>query len=323
MHHHFHHVRRRRGARLLALGASAALVLGACGDDDDTASDATDAPAATADAEESPATTAAAPATAGADTTAAAPATTEMASDTTAGSAGTTGDTGDTGATGDQGSADPVCGPYLEVTAQFNGEPDPATLTAALDEVDANTPDELTDVLGTMTSAAREVLESGGQDFAPFETPEFMAAQTEVDGWVFENCAFDATYEVIATEYAFEGLPEEVEPGLVAVRLVNEGQEAHEIGIARKAEGTTETWQELLELPEEEAESKVVFVGGGFAPMSGSEGYAFLDLSESGEYAALCFIPTGTVMSEDGEVTEGSGPPHFVQGMIAEFNVSA
>jgi hypothetical protein len=243
-----------------------------------------------------------------------------MASDTTAGSAGTTGDTGDTG---DQGSADPVCGPYLEVTAQFNGEPDPATLTAALDEVDANTPDELTDVLGTMTSAAREVLESGGQDFAPFETPEFMAAQTEVDGWVFENCAFDATYEVIATEYAFEGLPEEVEPGLVAVRLVNEGQEAHEIGIARKAEGTTETWQELLELPEEEAESKVVFVGGGFAPMSGSEGYAFLDLSESGEYAALCFIPTGTVMSEDGEVTEGSGPPHFVQGMIAEFNVSA
>ena len=66
-----------------------------------------------------------------------------------------------------------------------------------------------------------------------------------------------------------------------------------------------------------------MFVGGGFAPMNGSVGYAFLDLSESGEYAALCFVPTGTVMSEDGEVTEGSGPPHFVQGMIAEFNVSA
>jgi fructose transport system substrate-binding protein len=37
----------KRSARFLALAAAAALVLAACGDDDDTASDATDAPAAT------------------------------------------------------------------------------------------------------------------------------------------------------------------------------------------------------------------------------------------------------------------------------------
>ncbi len=315
---HDHH-RRRRRAGLLALGVSAALVLGACGDDDD-ASDATDAPAATDAAETTPEATEATP------TTAAAPETTAAGADTTAAGADTTAGGGDTTAGSDTGSAGgdtALCSPYLEVTAQFNTEPDPATLPGLLDELDANAPDELTDSVGTMTAAAREVFESGGQDFSPFETPEFMEAQVDVDGWVYENCEFDGTYDVVATEYQFEGLPAEVESGMVAIKLTNEGQEAHEIGVARKAEGTTETWQELLELPEEEVESKVIFVGGGFAPMSGSVGYAFLDTSEGGEYAALCFIPTGTVMAEDGSVTEGSGPPHFVQGMISEFTVGA
>lgn len=287
-----HHHRRRRRAGLLALGLSAALVLGACGDDDD-ASDATDAPAATdAAAETTPEATGAAPTTAG--------------------------DVPDTA-----GGDTALCAPYLGVTAQFNGEPDPATLPGLLDEVDANAPDEIADSVSTMTSAAREVFESGGADFSPFETPEFMQAQVDVDGWVYDNCEFDGTYDVVATEYRFEGLPSEVESGLVAIKLTNEGQEAHEIGVGRKVEGTTETWQELLEMPEEEADSKIVFVGGGFAGVSGSVGYAFLDTSEGGEYAALCFVPTGTSMTADGEVTEGSGPPHFVQGMLTEFTVNA
>lgn len=289
MMYHDDHPRRTRRAGFLTISVCAAIVLGACGGDDDDAADSTDAAAA-------------------AETTAA---------ESQPTNADTEGE-----ATGARGTGTAVCAPYLEVTAQFNAEPDPAVLTAALDDVDANTPDDLTDALGTMTSSAREVLESGGQDFSPFETPEFMEAQTEVDGWVFENCEFDATYEVTATEYAFEGMPAEVESGLIAVKLTNEGQEAHEIGVGRKAEGVTETWQELLELPEEEADSSVVFVGGGFAPSTGSIGYAFLDTSEGGEYAALCFVPTGTVVTAEGEVTEGTGPPHFAHGMIHEFTVS-
>jgi hypothetical protein len=38
----------------------------------------------------------------------------------------------------------------------------------------------------------------------------------------------------------------------------------------------------------------------------------------SGSYAAVCFIPVGSVDEE----TEADGPPHFTQGMKTEFTVS-
>ena len=88
------------------------------------------------------------------------------------------------GACGDDGDAEAaaVCEPYLGVTAQLNDEPDPATITPLLDAVDENAPDDLAEPLGVMTGVARQVLEAG--DFAPFETPEFVAAQGTVDPWM-------------------------------------------------------------------------------------------------------------------------------------------
>ena len=41
-----------------------------------------------------------------------------------------------------------------------------------------------------------------------------------------------------------------------------------------------------------------------------------------GEYIALCFIPVGTSMSHDGEFVEGTGAPHFTEGMQHEFTVA-
>ncbi len=41
-------------------------------------------------------------------------------------------------------------------------------------------------------------------------------------------------------------------------------------------------------------------------------------LKKTGNYAALCFIPVGTTSEE----TEGTGPPHFTEGMAAEFEVT-
>ena len=73
--------------------------------------------------------------------------------------------------------------------------------------------------------------------------------------------------------------------------------------------------QELLALPEEEAMAKVDMVAAVFAP-PGDESYSVADL-EAGDYAMVCFIPTGA--SE--ENPEGTGPPHFIQGMLAEFTV--
>ena len=216
---------------------------------------------------------------------------------------------------------DPACSPYVNITLALSSEaPDPEMMTETLDELDAAIPEDLEDPLPVMTGAAREVLASGGEDFSPFETEEFTAAQAEVDPWMFENCEFEQKLEVNTIEYGFDGLPEELEAGVTAILLTNNGAQMHEMAMLRRNEGVTESWQELLELPEEEAMTKATFVGAGFVPMTDSTTLVVADL-EAGEYIALCFVPDGSMM-HDGEMTEGTGPPHFVEGMMQEFVVA-
>ncbi len=80
--------------------------------------------------------------------------------------------------------------------------------------------------------------------------------------------------------------------------------------VFRKADGVTLPWEELLELPDEEAEEKAQFVTAAFAPPG--EGSSTLAELEPGVYAMVCFIPVGG--GED-------GPPHFTEGMLEEFSV--
>ena len=118
-----------------------------------------------------------------------------------------------------------------------------------------------------------------------------------------------------AKDFSFEGIDDEYEAGSMSFKFTNEGAEDHEIAIARKNDGVTESFEELLALPEEEAMTKVTFVTRGFAS-AGETGYA-TGVLEPGEHIAVCFIPQGTI----GE-TEGTGQPHFMLGMSQEFTVS-
>src|SRR4029078_8573799 len=129
--------------------------------------------------------------------------------------------------------------------------------------------------------------------------------------WMFEHCEFDQKKEVTASEYKFEGLPKKLDAGTPAILLPNGGAEAHEMAIMRKADGVTQSWEEILALPQEEAQALVVQVGGAFAPNKEPTGLAVVDLVP-GDYVATCFVPTGTSMASDGTVTEGTGTPHFV-----------
>jgi hypothetical protein len=45
-------------------------------------------------------------------------------------------------------------------------------------------------------------------------------------------------------------------------------------------------------------------------------GCALLGIMDPGHYAALCFVPLGSI-GEDG----GDGPPHSHEGMYTEFTV--
>lgn len=214
-----------------------------------------------------------------------------------------------------------VCDAYADITVAFSGPPpDPATLTPLLDTLESGAPEEIAEQVGVMTTAARSVLDSNGEDFSAFEAPEFAEAQSEVDPYMFENCEFDEKVEVTAADYSFDGIPTELPAGRVAFLLTNEGNEPHEMALARKKDGVTESWDEILALPEDQAMEKIDQAGGAFAPGQGDQGLAIAEL-EAGEYVAVCFIPVGTSIDDTGE-HPGDGPPHFTQGMKSEFTVA-
>lgn len=211
------------------------------------------------------------------------------------------------------------CDAFVEVEAAFSGEPDPATIGGLIDRVDELAPSAIATDIGTMTTTARTVLSTG--DFAAFESDEFGAASEAVDDYLVAECGYE-TFTVSAIDYAYEGVPERVKSGTVAIEFQNDGTEFHEILLMRRNEGVTEGFAELLGLPEEEAMTKVTMVGAEFAEPGGS-GTTFVRL-DPGAYAILCFIPVGATPEnlpalESGEF-EG-GPPHFTLGMLAELTV--
>ena len=119
--------------------------------------------------------------------------------------------------------------------------------------------------------------------------------------------------EVTGTDYAFEGLPKELEGGNVTVHFQNDGKAPHEIafiniGEESNAKGFFEDFgpviQEGAAWPE-----YVSNVAGANEAEPGQDFTATYQL-DPGTYMVFCAL-TGT--TEDPESEEG--PPHFTQGM--------
>lgn len=217
-------------------------------------------------------------------------------------------------ATEDGGDAAASCDVWFDIAEAFNGEPTPEQMTPLFDELEATAPEEIADEIAVVVPTAREVLET--EDFSKFETPEFGAAIAAADKHHYDECEADERIDVDAVDYAFTGMPAELEAGktvFIAMTNATTHGEAHEMGIARKKEGVTETWDEILALGEDESETKIDFVGGTFAEGEGDVGYVFMRDLEPGEYLAACFVPVGG---------EDDGNPHFMEGMKHEFTVS-
>jgi len=131
---------------------------------------------------------------------------------------------------------------------------------------------------------------------------------------------------VVGTDYHFGGLPTSVPVGTV-LSFQNDGQELHELVLARKNDGETLSWEELLALPDDEALMHVTLVGDGTPLFAGPGQLAegTLTLAQEGEYIALCFIPQGMVEIPTESTDPSSipsGPPHFALGMIQTFTVT-
>jgi hypothetical protein len=167
-------------------------------------------------------------------------------------------------------------------------------------------PEDLTEQAQTMLDIAGESVE----DPARFDDPAAEAAFLAFGDAVHTGCGYEAV-DVSAVDYGFEGLPETVAGGTTSIALTNEGDEEHEMVLFRRADGETRPVDELLALPEAEAGEALTFTAVAFAS-PGDTGYVATDLA-AGDYVAVCFIPVGG--AED-------GPPHFTEGMVAEFEVA-
>lgn len=206
--------------------------------------------------------------------------------------------------------------------AQGGEEPDPAAIQEAEEQMDAlaeAAPDDVADTVSTVVRLTKEQFTA--EDGPPDE--ELVTSWAAMIDWMADNCGYNVV-DVTAKDYAFEGLPADVDAGPTIVRFSNQGEEVHEIAFAKRKDGTTEPLEELLALPEEEAGEKVEFMTNGFA-MPGGAGGALLDL-DSGGYIAVCFIPTGMTPDAMAAAMSGGtmpeGAPHAMQGMTGEFTVS-
>jgi hypothetical protein len=147
----------------------------------------------------------------------------------------------------------------------------------------------------------------------------------------------------------FTGMPTSVPVG-TTLTLQNAGTEVHEMVVAMKNPGVTQTWDELLQMPEEDVFQYITVVGGAMAA-PGTTGDVPVQVSTEGEYLMVCFIPQGTyslppmaspgASGEPGASAEPSlvlpsaeasglespgasmGIPHFMLGMTQEFLVTA
>jgi len=198
----------------------------------------------------------------------------------------------------------------------------PEEIQAALEEFSAQVepqlaaaeeaaPEEISADVTTLTGLIRQVLETG--DDTLFEQPEYTNADNAIDEYMLAECGFEQI-EATGVDYEYEGIPDTLPAGVVAITFSNEGEELHEIGLARVNDDVTTPLEELLALPEEEVLSMIEFKGAAFAAPNEAD-TTFMRL-EAGRYGAACFIPKGTTHD-----TEGSGPPHFTLGMFAEFTV--
>ncbi len=173
----------------------------------------------------------------------------------------------------------------------------------------------------TTTSTTAPAEEGGEEGGPPDENPcaeggsgELAPPTAPADG------ATEVT--VTAADYSFEGVDAMTTAGEYAVTLTNEGNELHELMVFKVKDGEERPIEELLQLPDEEAMEVVSEIGMTFACPGATAEPTGMDLSEPGRYVAICFIPVGTMADTDFATMGEDGKPHFMEGMVEEFQVA-
>ncbi|HVL99744.1 MAG TPA: hypothetical protein VM324_10685 [Egibacteraceae bacterium] len=186
-------------------------------------------------------------------------------------------------------------------------------LRPLVEDLRDSAPQDVQDDVATLEEALDEAEGSG--DLEAFFGGAGGQARNAIAIEAADRCGWSSV-DVTMVDYEFQGVPETLQAGPVVFSATNEGEESHEMIVFVKREGVEETWEEILGLEEAEVMERVEFVAATFAP-AGEESTAAADL-DPGEYVMVCFIPQGTDASGE---EAGDGPPHFQEGMFADFTV--
>lgn len=176
------------------------------------------------------------------------------------------------------------------------------------DQILAVAPEEIADNLGVVVAAVREDPEGAFSD--PAVAENFPAIQA----YESATCGGEPPVEVdpdaqliavAASEYAFD-LATTPDVGAVSFVISNEGEELHELFLARLVGDAT--LEEALAAEDPIAEGLAEQAGFAGPIFSGTEAVLNATLTD-GNYVVLCFIPAP------------DGVPHTDKGMLAEFTV--
>jgi hypothetical protein len=196
------------------------------------------------------------------------------------------------------------------------------TIRPLADKVVATAPDEIEKEIAVLNKAVTEVEKTG--NFEVSQTPEVVKAAIAAHAFDLRNCGWNKV-DVTAVDYSFGGVSPELKAGNTSFEFMNSGTEHHEMVIYRRNDDATETFDQLLALPQEEAMKKVTVFGSTDAEPNQEGSYDVVDL-KPGHYAMICFYPVGS--TPDAEKTaqaagkQVDGPPHYTKGMKTEFGVS-
>ena len=153
-----------------------------------------------------------------------------------------------------------------------------------------------------------------GDGLGAYNDPAYTAADANVTAAVLDDCDADPM-QVDAGDYTFAGIPAKVEAGRVVIELANTSDaELHELSLLRKNDDVDATFEELFELPDEEA-TRMVSPYGTTIVGPGATTVLVSDLPP-GEYLAACFLPVDSLAGGDAE-------PHIARGMFQTFTVTS
>lgn len=200
-----------------------------------------------------------------------------------------------------------ACDAFTALSGALAG--DPSGIGGLADTFQRTAPSGLAAQITTVADAYRSM--GAGGDPSAFGETAYTQAAGSVAAAYFAGCDLSQQLTVDGVDYAFEGIPAQVDAGRVGLRFTNktEHDEPHELVLFKRNEGTTETVEQLLALPQEESMAKLSMAAVAFADRPGAQSVSMVDL-EAGRYIAVCFLPVGG--GED-------GPPHAMSGMVAEF----